>query len=151
MATKWYGKAAEAVASKKINLTSDTFKVMLVTSAYTPNQDTHTTKSDVTGEFTGTGYTAGGVTLTGPTLTQSTSENKWTWDANDVTWTGLTGSFRYAVIYDDTDSSKPLVGYADLGAQTATAQDVTIKWEYRYQDPVSGDITSSAGILELGY
>lgn len=151
MATKWYGKAAEAVASKKINLTSDTFKVMLVSSSYTPNQDTHTTKSDVTGEMTGTGYTAGGVTLTGLTLTQSTSENKWTWDADDVTWTGLTGSFRYAVIYDDTDASKPLVGYADLGDQTATAQDVTIKWEYRYQDEYTFEITSGTGILELGY
>lgn len=151
MATKWYGKAAEAVATKKINLTSDTFKVMLVSSSYTPNQDTHAVKSDVTGEITGTGYTAGGKALSGLTLTQSTSKNTWTWDANDLTWTGLTGSFRYAVIYDDTEPSKPLVGYSDLGAQTATSQDLTIKWEYRFQDPVTMDITTTTGILELGY
>jgi hypothetical protein len=51
MATNWYGKAAQAVLSKKIDLLNDDIKVMLVSSAYVPNVDTHGVKADVTGEI----------------------------------------------------------------------------------------------------
>ena len=40
--------------------TADRFKVMLVTSSYTPDFGTHDFKSDVTNEVTGTGYSADG-------------------------------------------------------------------------------------------
>lgn len=152
MATKWYGKAAQAVATKKIDLVNDDIKVMLVTSTYVPNQDTHGTLADITGEASGTGYTAGGKSLTGKTLVQDASTNKWKWDADDLTWTTASVTFRYAVLYDDSHTDKPLIGYADFGSnQTATNQDLTIKWEYFYQDEITGDITTSTGILEMGY
>ena len=48
---------------------TDTIKVMLTTSLYTPDQDTHDFKNDVTNEVTGTGYTAGGQALTNKTVT----------------------------------------------------------------------------------
>lgn len=148
MATNWYGKAAQALAAKKIDLVNDDIKVMLVTSAYTPNVDTHGTKADVTGEVSGSGYTAGGKSLTGKSLTQKVAPNTWTWDADDVTWTGASVTFRYAVLYDDSHTDKPLVGYVDFGAnQSATSQDLTIQWQY--VDPDSFE--SFSGILEMGY
>lgn len=152
MTTRWYGKAAQAVATKKIDLVNDDIKVMLVTSAYVPNQDTHGTKADVTGEVSGTGYTAGGKSLTGKTLTQNAATNRWVWDADDITWPNASVTFRYAVLYDDSDVNKPLIGYVDFETnQSATNQDLSLRWEFRSQDPITKEITSSTGILEMGY
>ena len=58
------------VMNGSIDLDTDTIKVLLVTSAYTPDQDTHTKHSDVTNEVSGTGYTAGGATLANKSLRQ---------------------------------------------------------------------------------
>jgi len=57
-----YNSFFEDLARGAIDLDTDTIRVMLVTSSYTENKDTHTKRSDVTNEITGTGYTAGGVT-----------------------------------------------------------------------------------------
>jgi len=65
-----------------IDWLTDTIKVMLCTSAYTPNADTHVFKSDVTNEISGTGYTATGVALASPTVVY-TAAGSWatTWAA----------------------------------------------------------------------
>jgi len=150
MATaKWYGPAIGKVLGKQIDLVNDSIKVALVTASYTPNRDTHDEWADVSSnEMSGTGYTAGGKTLASKTLTYSSTNDWWTFDAADVSWTAVTASFRYAVLYDDTVSGKPLIGLVDFGStQTATNQDLTIKWEYFYQDPESMAITTDSGIL----
>lgn len=145
---KWYAPALNKVLTKQVDLVNDTIKVALVTSSYSPNQDTHDEWADVTGEASGTGYTAGGKALASKTMTYDSTANHWTFDAADTTWTGASVTFRYAVIYDDTASGKPLLGYVDFQSnQTATNQDLTIKWEYEYQDPVTFDITTDSGIL----
>lgn len=59
-----------------VDYLSDTIKAMLTTSAYSENLDSHETKSDVTNEITGTGYTAGGVTLSSKTVVY-TAANSW--------------------------------------------------------------------------
>lgn len=59
MASKLYGNVLLKALNKEVDWDSDTIKVMLTTSSYTPNQDTHIYKSSVTNEVTGTGYTAG--------------------------------------------------------------------------------------------
>jgi hypothetical protein len=131
MATaKWYGPAINRVLTKVIDLSADTIKVALCTSTYTPNYDTHGVYTDLTNQTTGTGYTAGGITLTSKTITQDTTNDWWTFDAADVTWSSASFSFRYAIIYDDTAASKPLIAAIDFGStQTASSQDLTIKWE----------------------
>lgn len=55
---------------------SDTIKASLHTATYSPNRDTHETKADLTNEVTGTGYSAGGVTLGSKTITY-TAANSW--------------------------------------------------------------------------
>lgn len=113
MICKLFGLYHKSLANKEIDLDSDTLKVMLCTSAYTPNQDTHQYKTSVTNEVTGTGYTAGGASLTA-TVAYNASTNTLTLDANDVTWPASTITARYAIFYDDTAANKPLIAYWDF-------------------------------------
>lgn len=117
---KFYSLFFESLMEKRIDLENDTFKVMLCTSSYTPDQDTHKFKSDVTNEVSGTGYTAGGATVAGGlTISYNASTNVLSFDGADVSWTGATligaNAPRYAVLYDDTATDDPLVGYVDFG------------------------------------
>ncbi len=123
-----------------IDLDTDTIKVMLVTSSYTPDADTHDYKDDITNEVTGTGYTAGGATLSGKTVTQDNTNNLGVFDANDVTWSSSTITARGAVLYKDTGtaSTSPLICYFDFGSdKSSVSGDFTIQW-------------NSGGILTLG-
>jgi len=87
----------------------------------------------------GDGYTAGGQALAGQTLTRSGW--KTTFDAGDVTWTALTKTFRYGILYvDDTktdpaggpDIVKPLYAmilFDDTPADiTVNGIDYTVQW-----------------------
>jgi hypothetical protein len=95
----------------------DTLKVMLCTSAYSPNQTTHTTKADVTNEVSGSNYTARGAALASKTATIASHVFKF--DCADITWlqhaTGFSNA-RIAVCYKDSgaDNTSPLVAYYDL-------------------------------------
>jgi hypothetical protein len=127
----WYGQAilqafgsGSVGGAPNIDFLSDTIKVMLCTSAYTPNQDTHVFKSDITNEVSGTGYTAAGATLANKALTYTGGTNVIMFDADDVAWTSSTITARYAVIYDATpasDATRPLLGYIDFGADQTTS------------------------------
>ena len=130
---KVYGLAQTSFANKLIDWDSDTIKVMLCTSTYTPNQDTHQFKSDVTNEVSGTGYTAGGATLGSCTTTYTGASNLLTLDAADTSWATSTITARYAVIYDSTpatDATRPLIAYVDFGADvSSTGGTFQITWD----------------------
>lgn len=137
---KWYGLCFLSAFSKLIDWDSDVIKVMLCTSAYVPNQDTHQFKSSVTGEVVGTGYVAGGtvlpavvMTAAAPTYTASTNTFLIDTSAATTTWPTSTITARYAVIYDatpTTDATRPLVGYVDFGVDVvSTASTFTITWD----------------------
>lgn len=119
-----YGSTLAKAFNKEISWTADTIKVMLLSSAYTPNQDAHDYLDDVVAnEVTGTGYTAGGATLAGKTSTYDAATNTVKLDANDVTWANSSITARYAVVYDDsgaTNGQKPLLAYADLGERSSS-------------------------------
>lgn len=126
---KVYGLAQQSLANKEIDFDTDTVKVMLCTSTYTPNQDTHRYKSDITNEVTGTGYTAGGATLASKTVTYTSGTNTLALDAADPSWASSTITARYAVFYVDTgtSSTSPLICYADFGADvSSTANTFTL-------------------------
>jgi hypothetical protein len=133
VSAKFYGNAFVSAFNKEIDFNSDTIKVMLCSSAYTPDQDAHAYKSSVTSEVSGTGYTAGGATLVTPTITYTAATNVFKLDANDVSWASATITARYAVIYDSTpatDATRPLIAYVDFGADvTATAGTFSITWD----------------------
>jgi hypothetical protein len=71
-----YGPSFTSMLAGQTNFLTGTAKAMLCTSTYTPNTDTHRFKSDVTNEVVGTGYTAGGTTLTTKSATY-TAANSW--------------------------------------------------------------------------
>lgn len=128
-----YGNFLKNVLSGKVvDWINHPIKVMLCTSTYVPNQDLHQTKADVTGEVTGTGYTAGGATLVNAAVSYVSDGNITVLDADDVTWTNATITARYAVIYDDngaTDADKLLLGYVDFGQDvSSTNGDFKIVW-----------------------
>ena len=129
--TTLYTKFPAKLANAEIDWDTDTIKVALTTSTYTPAQDTHDYFDDITNEVTGTGYTAGGATLGSKTITQTDATNKQTFDAADVSWTTSTITARYAVIYKSTGtgSTSPLIGYVDFGSdQASTSGTFQIQW-----------------------
>ena len=124
-----YNSAKQKIMDGSIDLDTDTIKIALVTSSYTPNQDDHEDYADLTNEVTGTGYTAGGATLTNTTITKDNANNRGVFDADDVTWTTATITARGAVIYKDSgvDSTSWLITYKDFGADiTSTASDFDV-------------------------
>lgn len=128
-----YGQFINKLANKEIDLDTDSIKVMLCTSTYTPNQDTHVYKSDVTNEVSGTGYTATGQALASVTVGYTAGTNVFKFDAADTSWAASTITARYAVIYDASpasDATRPLIGYVDFGADvSSTAAAFTITWD----------------------
>jgi len=131
VSAKWFGQALLKALNKEIDFDTDTVKVMLCTSTYTPNQDTHDYKDDVTNEVTGVGYSAGGATLASKTIAYDTGTNIIKLDAADTSWTTATITARYAVIYVDTGvaSTSPLLGYVDFGAdESSSAGTFLIQW-----------------------
>lgn len=120
---KWYSKAFDAAFKKKIDVSADTFKGMLVTSSYTFDQDAHDFKDDITNEVTGTGYTAAGATLASVAFTYNSSTNTFMFDANDLSWGSSTITARGLVVYDSTpgtDATRPLMVFIDFGADVST-------------------------------
>lgn len=118
--------------SGNVDLDTDTIKVALVTSSYTFDQDAHHFFSDITNEITGTGYTAGGETMSGISITADDTNDLGKFDANNTTWSSATFTFRGAVIYKDTGtaSTSPLVAYIDFSTdQSASSEDVAIEWD----------------------
>ena len=102
--------------------TGDTFKIALYTSSATLGAST--TAYTVSNEVSGTGYTAGGNTLTNVTPTSS-GTTAFT-DFADTTWTTATITARGALIYNSTDSNKS-VCVLDFGSdKTSTAGAFTI-------------------------
>jgi hypothetical protein len=121
------------------DLQNGTVKVML-TNNYTPLQ-THQFKSDVTNEASGTGYTAGGATLTSKTVTVNTTTNIATFSCANPVWVNTSITFNGFVMYIDsgTASTSPLVGYFPVtgGSKTFTNESFTI------------DVSGMAGLLDL--
>lgn len=104
-----------------IDVDTDTYKVMLVTSAYAPDFDTDEFRSDVTNEVVGTGYTAGGE-ASAITVTDDAANDRVDYDWADVDWLVATITARGAVIYKDTGNAATdiLMAYVDFGSDKAT-------------------------------
>ena len=118
MASLIFNKFLDYLASADIS--DDTFKVALVTSSYSPDKDTHEHFDDVTNEVSGTGYSAGGNTVTG-TLTLSTANDRLTLEFASTSWTSATITARGAVYYSSTGtaSTSTLIAYNDFGSDVA--------------------------------
>lgn len=132
MADVIYNAFKKYIMNGSIDLDTDTINVMLVTSTYTPDQDTHEFRDDITNEVSGTGYSAGGSALAGKAVTADNTDNEGVFDANDVSWTTSTITARAAVLYKargGASSADELICYIDFGSdKISTAGTFTIAW-----------------------
>lgn len=122
MADLIYNSAIDDMARGSIDFDTDTFKIMLVTSSYTPNKDTHDRRDDVTNEVTGTGYSTGGSTIA-CTVTKDTGNDKVTLQFASTSWASSTITERAAVVYKSrggASSADELVFYNDFDADVST-------------------------------
>ena len=104
--------------------TGNTFKIALYTNSVTLDKDT-TAYTD-TDEVSGTGYTAGGNTLT--SVTPALSTDTAVCDFADSSWTTATITARGALIYNSSASNKACVILDFGGDKTSTAGTFTIQF-----------------------
>ena len=119
----------KAVLDGEMDFSSDTaqtFKIALFTSDATLSAAT--TAYSTSNEVSGTGYTAGGETLTIATNPTTSSTTAYL-DFDDVTWSSATITARGALIYKADGSGNPAVAVLDFGAdKTSTAGDFTVQF-----------------------
>jgi hypothetical protein len=116
-----------ALLDGEMDFSSDTaqvFKIALYTSS--ASLDAATTAYTASNEVTGTGYTAGGNTLT--VVAPTTSGTTAFLDFNDTTWSAATITARGALIYQ-SGGSNPAVAVLDFGSDiTSTNGDFTVQF-----------------------
>ena len=131
----FYNRAKTGFVAGDLDWDADTIKVTLHT-GYTPDIDTHEDWDDVSAtEYgTGSGYTAGGVTLGSKTNTKDTTNDQADVDAADATWSSLgalsPATPSHAIIWQDTGvtSTSLLIAYVELGTTATNGSDYTIQW-----------------------
>lgn len=106
------------------NPTTDTIKAALYLTTATVNASTTVYSS--TNEVTGTGYTAGGVTVTNATTpTTSGTTAYWTPSASIVYTTVTVGPTDCVLLYNSTQSNRAIAAYT-FSSQTVTAGTLTL-------------------------
>ena len=135
MCTSFMGEVLTAthnfgVAPTRGSTAADSFKAALYLASATINAST--TAYTVTGEVTGTGYTAGGVAVTNATAPIATNSSAtagvayWTASASIIyTTVTLSTAFDAVLIYNSTQSNKA-VSVHTFGSQTITAGTFTL-------------------------
>lgn len=123
MPTLIFNSCIEDLVRGNIRFDQDIFKLLLVTAAYTPNKDTHTRRSDVTNEVTGTSYSAGGRVITA-TVALDTSTDRLNISFGSAQWTGSAITARGGVVYKShggAANADELVMYVDFGENISSA------------------------------
>jgi hypothetical protein len=117
---KWYANGLEHVTNSasggSVDLDSDTIKLALYTSSYTPNQSTDDFRDDMGANEA--------KTLAATALVLN-------WDAADISQAIVGGpfAFRYGVYYKargGASSADEVIGYVDFGAQSVTDATINI-------------------------
>lgn len=125
MASLIYNSFLDDLARGNIDMDTDTFKLMLVTSSYIPNKDTDLKRSAVTNEVGASGtYSAGGGVIT-CTVAKDTVNDRVTFTFGNISFTSATISAAGGVIYKSRGglaTADELVAYVDFGGTiTSTA------------------------------
>jgi hypothetical protein len=133
MASGWYTSGLADVTSGTIDLDTDTIKLILVTSSYTPDAD-HDFASDLTNELSGTGYTGGYAgsgrkTISGAAWSTDTGNNRIEFTFSAVTWTAINaGNPKYAILVKEitNDAASRLIAFLDLGTVVTNGSDMVL-------------------------
>lgn len=114
----------------------DTFKLALYTSS--ASLDATTTAYTTTGEASGTGYTAGGETLTGGVVTLNSG--KGIVDFDNAQWTTSTFTARGGLIYNSSKSNRS-VAVIDFGGNQSPSAGTL--------DVIFPDASASSAIIRI--
>lgn len=100
--------------------TKDTFKAALFLATATLGAST--TSYSATGEVSGSGYSAGGVTVTNANAPAATGAVAYWTPSASFSWTGVTlaSAFDAVLLYNSTQGDKAVAVYT-FGSQTVTA------------------------------
>ena len=96
----------------------DTLKIALYTSS--ASLGATTTAYATTNEVSGTGYTAGGVTLSSQAVAYDSSNNVAYFDAADPSWSSATITARGALIYNNSKSNAS-IAVLDFGSDFSSS------------------------------
>lgn len=113
-----YNSFKRDIMNGSIDLDTDTIKMMLVTSSYTPNIDTHSKRSDITNEVVGVGYTSGGVTLANKVVSVNNTTDRGIFTCDPISILATTITARGCVIYKSRgglSSADEIIAYGDFG------------------------------------
>lgn len=124
MASLIYNNCLDNAARGTIDFDTDTFKVLLTTSSYSENKDTHEFRSDVTNEVAnGNGYTTGGNSCT-VSVTLDTANDRVDISLGGTTWPASTITARKAVYYKSRGgaaTADELIAVIDFGSDVISS------------------------------
>jgi len=119
-----YGSAMANLFAGAVSYETDVIKMALHDSTYAPNQDIDANWGDVIGEVAGTGYTAGGVELTGKTVSYDGASNTLILGCDNPQWVGATlTDVCFGVVYKEgaSPATSPLLCYVNFGTPQAVS------------------------------
>lgn len=137
---KWFAQGLKDLGDKIHDLSSDTLKLGIVTTATVPTLSTAAPHWGGTGttNFATNQVSTGGTQYTGPktlaSVTWTLVSNVPTLRAADIAMTIDASGFTtgaYGIIYNDTDANKRALGFVELssgGTLSLVAGGVTIDW-----------------------
>jgi hypothetical protein len=140
MASLVYNSAIRDMITGAVDMDTDTFKMMLVTSTYTAAKS-HAKRSDVTNEVAaGGGYTTGGNACTVSVAATDNANNDVEISFTVTSWTSATITARAGVIYKSrggASSADELIGYVDFGSDVTSTNGtfaVTVSTPLKFQN-----------------
>ena len=126
MASGIYNCFKGDLMEKQVNLATagDTINVALYDNihAFNATDTVYTTTNELA---TAGGYTQGGATLAGQTVTTAATTK---FDGTDTAWAAATFTAYFAVIYDSTNADSLICTIDFSGAKTVAAGTFTIQW-----------------------
>jgi hypothetical protein len=129
----WYGKGVLHVMSGDVDMSADSMKVALTDNTYTPDVDTHEFfDTHISGEVTGTGYTAGGDAVTSQALTYVAADDRVKFTLDPSVWDPSTITARRAILYvvgSTPGTDDYLLGWVDFGQdESSSSNEFKITW-----------------------
>ena len=136
MASLIYDSFWHDLARGNVDLDTDSFKLMLMTSTYAPSKSGHAKRSDLTNEVSGTGYTAGGAAVTVTLTAASGNSDIELFNLANVSWSSATITARYGAVYKSrggASSADELCFLLDFGSdKTSTGGTFTVSMSSQF-------------------
>ena len=128
-----YNRMPKSAFKKGFDFENDDIRLMLLSDDYTPDQENHVTLEDVEAyEISGDGYSSGGAELSNASIDYNEEDDKVYFSADNVSWDSATFTFRWGVIYNNTEDgnlNKNLIGFLDFQQEVGViAGTVEINW-----------------------